>query len=107
MVLHSLLGQRRRERIEPEFERPRHFESVGAELGRGFDEYPRLTGDQGIAEARLGAFVHTGDIAQTYGQAAARAGHRLRQRVYRGAGGLGAADAALGWRFEITAPPQS
>ncbi len=68
MVLHPLLGERRRERIEPLFQRPRDFERVGAELGRGLDQDARLAGDQGIAETRLGAFAQRGDIAETHRQ---------------------------------------
>ncbi len=41
MVLHSLLGQRRRQRIEPLLESPGDLERVGAELGRGLDEHAR------------------------------------------------------------------
>jgi hypothetical protein len=42
--------------------------------------------DQCIAEARLGAIAHGCDIAQAHRQPAARAEHRLRQRIERGAG---------------------
>ncbi len=66
MVLHALLGQRRRERIEPLLQRPGDFQRIGAELRRGLDEDARLAGDQRIAEARLGAFAHRRHIAETH-----------------------------------------
>ena len=106
MVLHPLLGQRRGERIEPLLERLRDFERVGAELSRCFNENARLAADQCIAETRLGALAQCGDIAQTHRQAAARADHRLRQGVERGAGGLGLDHDALRRRLDVSAADQ-
>jgi len=67
MILDALLRERRRERIEPLLERARHIERVRAELRRGLDENSGLARDQRIAEARLGAVAHPGDILETHG----------------------------------------
>ena len=67
MVLDALLGERRCERIEPLFERAGDVERVRTELRRGLDENSGLARDERIAEARLCAVAHFGDIPEAYG----------------------------------------
>ena len=106
MVLHALLGQRRRKRIELLLERPRDLERIGTVLRGGLDENAGLAGDQGIAESRLGAFAHCRHVAEAHRQAAARADHRLPQGFERGAGRLRLDHDALRGRFEIAPADQ-
>ena len=106
MVLYSLLFERRCQCIETLFERSSDFQRVGAELGGCLDEDARFTGDQRIAEARLGTVAYGCDVAQAYRQPSVRSGHRLRQRIGRGAGGLRLNDDALHRRFDVAAANQ-
>jgi hypothetical protein len=107
MVLHSLPGQRRRQRIQPRLERARDFESVGAELRRRFDEYARFACDQSIAEARFGAFAQRSDILEAHRLTGTRANHRLPQRRECGAGSLGLDYNALCRRFQIASADEA
>ena len=88
MIFDALLGERRCDRIESLLQGARDLEGIGAELRRGLDENAGLSGDQSVAEARLGAFAYRGEIAEAHGQAVARADHRGPERLDRGAGGL-------------------
>ena len=101
MVFDALLGERRRERVEPLLEGPSDVERVRAKLRRGLDEYAGLARDECVAEARLAAVAHGGHVLEAHGEARARADDRALERLERGAGWLRANHDALRRCLEI------